>query len=125
MFCNSNEGLFHSMSDGMIMLDDYVSNTMNELENDTLGEYNETVDQVTCFMSFHARLYTYNSKFALKAVKSSLSSRITLLLQRVIQIVNICYDSCYLTNNEKKQFSIHNKTIQCFNFAELKNAVCD
>ena len=55
MFCNSNEGLFHSMSDGMIMLDDYVSNTMNELENDTLGEYNETVDQVTCFMSFHAR----------------------------------------------------------------------
>ena len=44
------------MSDGMIMLDDYVSNTMNELENDTLGEYNSTVDQVTCFMSFHARI---------------------------------------------------------------------
>ena len=42
------------MSDGMIMLDDYVSDTLNELEEDTLGMYNKTVDDVRNFMSSHA-----------------------------------------------------------------------
>ena len=46
MFIFSEEDVFHSIADGMDTMGQYVNNTMDELENGTLGVYNATVDQV-------------------------------------------------------------------------------
>ena len=46
MFIFSDEDVFHSIADGIVTMGKYVNNTMDELENGTLGVYNATVDQV-------------------------------------------------------------------------------
>ena len=96
------------MSDGMIMLDDYVSNTLSELEDSTLGEYNKTVDEVRNFVCLHA--CTCHSEVVINDRRFFIGlSHFFVTSCFKEQIVNTCYESCYLTNIDG-QFSIYDNT---------------
>ena len=47
----SDEDIFHSIADGMDIMGKYVNKTMDELEEGTLGVYNETSDEVSLYYS--------------------------------------------------------------------------